>query len=84
MKRKLKHILNKTQYAEKHMYMYMHMYLPGESSFSPKILQPQDEHAYRMAKTVTYPFTHRVMNQFYKPDQVFLFSDLEVHGPHFA
>ena len=22
----------------KHMYMYMHMYLPGESSFSPKIL----------------------------------------------
>ena len=25
-----------------------------------------------MAKTVTYPFTHRVMNWFYKPDQVFI------------
>lgn len=28
----------KLNMQNKHMYMYMHMYLPGESSFSPKIL----------------------------------------------
>lgn len=85
MKRKLKHILNKTQYAEKHMYMYMHMYLPGESSFSPKILHIGIcKHIY--ACTYIYIYKHRYIQIYImlilcvrKGDKIFAFIHILLH-----
>lgn len=67
----------------KHMYMYMHMYLPGESSFSPKILHIGIcKHIY----ACTYIYKHRYIQIYImltlcirKGDKIFAFIHILLH-----